>query len=225
MLVGTALGHHVLREGEFLVAVVELVLLHGYLRVAQHVLLLGKLALGIENLQVEVGVAELHDDITLADVRSFIHHLFQYDASFLRTDLHHGDGSHLSIHRHIVIKLRPLHLSDTQSLPVYPEGGREIAHAEPYEQGDEHCPSCYPCPVLAGHKILLLFYLYVHSLIVCQYKGKGRAKSLLLLTTNKLAIKPHQQHCPIIRHSRLIIGQNHITRKRFIQIFLLSTTS
>ncbi len=165
VLVGAALGHHVLREGEFLVAVGELVLLHGNLCVAEHILFLRQFALGIQDFQVEVGVAELDDDVTLVDVRTLIHHLLQHDAAFLRTDLHHGDRSHLSIHRHIVVELSLLHVADAQRLPIHPQRGGEIAHAEPYEEGDHHRPSCYPCPVLARHEILFLFYLYVHSLI------------------------------------------------------------
>ncbi len=121
VLVGAPLGHHVLREGEFLVAVVELVLLHGNLRIAEHVLLFGEFALGIQYLQVEVGVAEFHDDVALVDVGTLVHHLLQDDAPFLRTDLHHGDRCHLSVYRHIVVKLRPLHLSDVEAFSVHPQ--------------------------------------------------------------------------------------------------------
>ena len=63
-------------------AVVELVLLHRQLRVAQHVLLLGELALSIEDFEVEVGVAQLDDDVALVHLRTLVDNLL-YDHAAL----------------------------------------------------------------------------------------------------------------------------------------------
>ena len=89
------------------------------MRIAEHILLLGKFALGIQYLQVEIGVGELHDDVALAHMGTLIHHFLCDDAALLAADLHHGDRYHLSIHRNIVIKLPMLHLCDAQSLAIH----------------------------------------------------------------------------------------------------------
>ena len=44
MLIGTALGNDILRKRQFLVAIVQTVLLHRNLGIAKHVLLFGKFA-------------------------------------------------------------------------------------------------------------------------------------------------------------------------------------
>ena len=83
MLIGTALGNNILRKRQFLVAIVQAVLLHRNLGVAKHVLLFGKFALGIQNLQVEIRIAQFHDHITLVYVGTFIHHFLQNNTAFL----------------------------------------------------------------------------------------------------------------------------------------------
>ena len=112
MLIGTALGNDILRKRQFLVAIVQTVLLHRNLGVAKHVLLFGKFAFGIQNLQVEIRIAQFHDHITLVYVGAFIHHFLQNNTTFFGTDLHHGDWNHLTIHRNIIVELRLLHGSD-----------------------------------------------------------------------------------------------------------------
>ncbi len=67
MLIGTALGNNILRKRQFLVAIVQAVLLHRNLGVAKHVLLFGKFAF----------------DITLVYVGTFIHHFLQNNTAFL----------------------------------------------------------------------------------------------------------------------------------------------
>ena len=164
MLIGTALGNDILRKRQFLVAIVQAVLLHRNLGVAKHVLLFGKFTFGIQNLQVEIRIAQFHDYIALVYVGAFIHHFLQNDTAFLRTDLHHGDRNHLSIHRNIIVELRLLYGSDAQSLPVHLQGGREIAQSQPNEDCDQNRSSANPCPILARHEIFFLFYLYIHNL-------------------------------------------------------------
>ena len=112
MLIGAALGNDILRKRQFLVAIVQAVLLHRNLGVAKHILLFGKFAFGIQNLQVEIRIAQFHDYIALVHVGTFIHHFLQNNTTFLGTDLHHGDRNHLSIHRNIIVELRLLHGSD-----------------------------------------------------------------------------------------------------------------
>ena len=164
MLIGTALGNDILRKRQFLVAIVQAVLLHRNLGIAKHVLLFGKFALGIQNLQIEIRIAQFHDYIALVYVGTFIHHFLQNDTAFLGTDLYHGDRNHLSIHRNIIVELRLLYGSDAQSLPVHLQGGREIAQSQPNEDCDQNRSSANPCPILARHEIFFLFYLYIHNL-------------------------------------------------------------
>ena len=65
-------------------AVVELFLFHGELCIAQHVLLLGQFALGVEYLKVEVGVAQPYDNVALVHLRTFVNDLLYHGATFFR---------------------------------------------------------------------------------------------------------------------------------------------
>ena len=83
MLIGAALGNDILRKRQFLVAIVQAVLLHRNLGVAKHILLFGKFTFGIQNLQIEIRIAQFHDHITLVYVGTFIHHFLQNNTAFL----------------------------------------------------------------------------------------------------------------------------------------------
>ena len=67
LLVGTTLAFHVHTQRCSLGLVVQFVLLHRHLGVAQQVLLLGEFGFGIQDLQVEVRIRETYDDISLFD--------------------------------------------------------------------------------------------------------------------------------------------------------------
>lgn len=118
MLIGTVLGFDIHRILCCLVAVVELVLLQRQLGVAKHILLLSKLALGIEDLQVEVGVAQPHDDVALMDVCAFIYHFLQHDTTLFGRDLHNLDRHHIAIHGDVIIKLSVSDITNTQASRV-----------------------------------------------------------------------------------------------------------
>ena len=114
LLVGTllALGVHV--ELSLLRLVVQAVLLHGYLGIAQQVLLLCQLCFSIQNLQVKVAVAKANYHIAFLDVGTFLDHLLHHDAALLGRNLHNLDGKHLTIGAHIVLELGMLHIADGQ---------------------------------------------------------------------------------------------------------------
>ena len=98
--------------------VVQTVLLHGYLRVSQQVLLLSQFCFGIQNLKVEVRIAQTNDDIAFMYHRSFLNHLFHDDATFLGRNLYHLDRQYLSVGTHIVLELRLAHIAEGQLILI-----------------------------------------------------------------------------------------------------------
>ena len=150
---------------QLLVGVRQFVLLHGNLCVAQDILLLGQFTLSVEDLQVEVGVGQAHYHLSCLHMRTFLHHLFLYDATFLAAYLHSADGSHLAIHRHIVIEPVALDLADVQSLALHSQRSRKVGQSQCYQHAHEHDAACYPSPILARDEVMLLLNLYVHICI------------------------------------------------------------
>ena len=159
-----ALRHHVLRELQLLVAVVQTVLLHGNLRVAQHVLLLRQLAFGIQNLQVQVGVAQANQHVALLYRGAFLHHTFLHDTAFLGADLYHLYGCHMAVQRNVVVELALDDGTDAERLALHLQHGGVAARGKPCQQAQEHCASHRPRPVLGGDEEFLFFNLSVHML-------------------------------------------------------------
>ena len=112
------LGLHIHSKLGGLSTVVELVLLHRQLRVAQHVLLLGEFALGVEDFEVEVGVAQLDDDIALVHLRTLVDNLLYDHTTLFGRDLHHLDGHHITVKADVVVELRVGDGGDTQTARV-----------------------------------------------------------------------------------------------------------
>ena len=96
-MVGALLALAVHVERGLFGAVVEAVLQHRHLCVAQEVLLLCKFCLGIENLQIEVAVAEAQNHVAFVYACAFFHDLFPHDATFLGRDLHYLYWHHLPV--------------------------------------------------------------------------------------------------------------------------------
>ena len=119
--------------------VVQPVLLHGHLRVAQQVLFLGQLRLGVQYLQVEVGVGQPQDDVSFLHLRAFFHHLLPHDAAFFGAELYDGDGLHLSVDADVVIELAVAHLGNVEGLSVHFQGGGMVAEQHPCQQGQQQC--------------------------------------------------------------------------------------
>ena len=115
--------------------VVEPVLLHGHLRVAQKVLLLGKFSLGIKNLKVEIAVAQSQDDVALFYARAFLHNLFSHDASLFGRDLHHLNRYYLSVKPYIIVELATSNVANGHVCAIDSHGACRTAEDEPRKQG------------------------------------------------------------------------------------------
>ena len=99
--------------------VVQTVLLHRHLGIAQQVLLLSEFGFGIQDLKVEVAIRKADYHIALLDVGAFLNHLFHHDATFFWRNLNNLNGHHLSVGAHIVLKLSTLHVADGQLVLVH----------------------------------------------------------------------------------------------------------
>ena len=115
--------------------VIESVLLHGHLRVAQEVLLLGKFSLGIKNLKVEIAVAQSQDDVALLHACAFLHNLFSHDASLFGRDLHHLNRHYLSVKPHIVVELTTSNVANGHVGAIDSHGACRTAEDKPRKQG------------------------------------------------------------------------------------------
>ena len=162
LLVGTTLAFHVHTQRCSLGLVVQFVLLHRHLGVAQQVLLLGELGFGIQDLQVEVRIRETYDDITLFDRRTFLGHLLHDDAAFFGRNLHHLDRHYRTVQSHIVLELGIRHLADGQAIRLNPHRGAMVAENHPTNQCYQQDTSCD-----IGHMLCLqpafLLYLSIHG--------------------------------------------------------------
>ena len=138
LLKGTQLAIAVHVERGFLRAVVEPVLLHGHLRVAQQILLFGKFSLSIKNLQVQIAVAQSQYHVAFLHASAFLNNLFSHDASLFRRYLHHLDGHHLSVKTHIVVKLATCDIAHRNVSSLYGHRARRAAEDYPCEQR-HHC--------------------------------------------------------------------------------------
>ena len=114
--------------------IVQSVLLHSHLCVAQKVLFLGKFSLSIENLQVEVAIAQSQYHITLFYTGALLHHFLSYYAAFLRRDLHHLDRHHLSVKPYIIVKLATCHVANRNIVAVDSHSARCTSKYYPYKQ-------------------------------------------------------------------------------------------
>lgn len=165
MVVGPLLGLLVHSELGGLGAVAQLVLLHGELCVAQHVLLLGQLTLSVEDFEIEIGVAQPNNNVAFVHLSTLINDFLHDDASLFGRDLYHLNGHHVAVEAHVVIKLLVLNRSDAQSAVVHLERRSEVAHSQPYESHSQHHASSHPWPVLTWNAVFLLFDLYIHFCI------------------------------------------------------------
>ena len=93
-------------------------MLHGYLGVTQQVLLLCQFCFGIQDLQVEVGVAKTNNDIAFLDVCTFFYNLLHHDAAFFWRNLHHLYGQYLSVGAYIVLELCFRYLAHSQVVGI-----------------------------------------------------------------------------------------------------------
>ena len=104
-LVGASVTLHLHLQLQFLLLDAQLLLLHLNHGVAQDVLLLGEVGLGVEDLHVEVLVAEDEDDIAGIDAAAFLGHDLLHHAAFQGTDLDGRHGRHLSADADVVVEL------------------------------------------------------------------------------------------------------------------------
>ena len=118
----------------FLGFVVQLVLLHGDLCIAEQVLLFSQFRLRIQNLQIQVGVTETKNHVAFLHVSSFFHHLFLHDTSLFGTKLYHGNRLHLPVHTDIVIELSISHVGNVQRFTVDFQCRSMIAENNPAQQ-------------------------------------------------------------------------------------------
>ena len=130
-----ALAHYVHFERCQFRFIVEPVLLHGHLCVAQEVLFLGQLCLGVEYLQVEVTVAESHDNIPFADSLTFLGYLLANNAAFLRRYLHDLDRHHCSIEPHVIFELAFHHSADGDVSRLYHQCASAASYSQPQQAG------------------------------------------------------------------------------------------
>ena len=118
--------------------IVQLVLLHGHLGVAQEVLFLRQFRFGVQYLQVEVRVAQAQDDVAFLHMRAFLHYLFLHDASFFGAELHDGNGLHLSVQADIVVEFAVSDIGDVQRIAVDAQGGGMVAEDNPHQQNQDN---------------------------------------------------------------------------------------
>lgn len=119
----------------------KLLLFHGNESVAEDVLLLGKLGLGIQDLQVEIVIAQAQYLVTGPYVRPFLNDDFLHYPAFLRTDLHGGHRLHLSADTNIVIELTTGHFIDCQGVAVHPESRGTVPEDEPENEDGQQSKS------------------------------------------------------------------------------------
>ena len=151
LFVGTALAVAVGVERSLLGAIIEAVLLHSHLRVAQQVLLLGEFSLSVENLQVEVAVAESEYHVSLSDACALLHNLLAHYAALLGRNLHHLDRQHLSVETHIVVELATSDVADGDVGDVYGHRAGGCAEHYPHEERSE-CGSRSDIPCVAAEE-------------------------------------------------------------------------
>ena len=151
LFVGAALAVAVGVERSLLGTVVESVLLHRHLRVAQQVLLLGEFGLSIQNLQVEIAVAESEYHVALSDACTLLHNLLAHYAALLGRDLHHLDRQHLSVETHIVVELAASDVADGDVCGVYGHRTGGCAEHYPHEERSE-CGSRSDIPCVAAEE-------------------------------------------------------------------------
>ena len=122
----------VLLEGEFL-------LLHRNQGVAQDVLLLCKLGLGVEDLEVEVVVAQPDYHVAGLNLCAFLSYDFLDYAAFLRADLDGGHRLDLTADADVVIELSLTHFADCQCVGIDAEGRRVVPEKEPEDECENDC--------------------------------------------------------------------------------------
>ena len=118
LVVGTAGTGHLHVELRLLELVVELVLLHRHLRVAEEVLLLGQLRLGVEYLQIEARVGEA-------------------EVALLGAELDDRNRLYLAVDPHEVVELVFSDVANAQSAGIDLECRGVIAKNDPSDKDDE----------------------------------------------------------------------------------------
>ena len=119
LFIATFFASHIHTERSSFGFVVQLVLLHGYLCVAEQVLLFRQFSFGIENLQVEIAIGKTHNHVTFLHALSFLCHLLHHDATLLGRNLHHLDRHYCSAQSHIVLELAFCHRADGELLGIH----------------------------------------------------------------------------------------------------------
>ena len=117
--------------------VAQAVLLHRHLRVAEQVLLLGQLCLGVEDLQLKVRVAQADNHVAAAHLGAFFHDELLHDAALLGAELHDGDGLHLSVDAHEIVELVALHFADAEAARVYSQRRGVVAEDDPQHEDEQ----------------------------------------------------------------------------------------
>ena len=137
LVVGTAGTGHLHVELRFLELVVELVLLHRHLRVAEEVLLLGQLRLGVEYLQIEARVGEADDDIAFLHLRALLDDPLTDDTALLGAELDDRNRLYLAVDPHEVVELVFSDVANAQSAGIDLECRGVIAKNDPSDKDDE----------------------------------------------------------------------------------------
>ena len=150
-------------EVEALAFQVEPVLLHGHLRIAQEVLLLGKLRFAVEDIQVQHRIGQPHDDVPLVHHGTLLHGFLRHHSALYGTDLNGVDGLHLTVDADIVVELAPAHAVDADPSAFGSELGAVIAEYGPCRQGEYYYRS--PCIgiIFTRDERLLFFYFSIHD--------------------------------------------------------------
>ena len=147
-------------------AQVHLLLLHLYHRVSERILLLCQIRLRVEDLKVEVVVAQPDDNISGFNRRSFLDDYFLDDTGLARAELYGRHRLYLTAEADVVVEFAGCHIADRQSLFIDPERARIVTEDQPENEcgheGSEPVGKCLARECEGD--ALLLFYRSVHCL-------------------------------------------------------------
>ena len=137
-LCGAACAFHLHCQLQTLLLQTEFLLLHRDESVAQKVLFLSEFGFGVEDLQVEVVVAEYQYAVACLDMRTLFHDDLLHDTAFEWRELDSGHGLHLSIETNVVVELAFCDSGDGQSFGVDTHSAIAATSKENNEQYS-HC--------------------------------------------------------------------------------------
>ncbi len=153
LLVGTAQAFHLDAVFQHVLTHIQLLLLHGNLRIALDVFLLRQVGFGIQDLHVQVVIGEHQDGVAGFHRGTFFDEDFLHDTAFLRAQLDGGHGLHAAADADIVVELALDGVGDGNRILIHAQGlvigPCNQVHDECQQQGaqpiGESLPGeCYP---------------------------------------------------------------------------------